>query len=377
MSLPATRIPLAVLDLAHIGAGSSATQALRNSVELARAAERIGYSRYWFAEHHGMPSIASSAPEIIIGHVAAATEKIRVGSGGIMLPNHAPLVVAEQVGTLEALHPGRIDLGIGRAPGADRAVMAAMRPFDAEQFPAQLQELFALSRGDFPEGHPFHTVRAVPSDVTLPPVWLLGSSGASARLAGAMGLGYSFASHFSRASASPPIAAYRAAFQPSAEFARPHAILAVSVVCAESQERAEFLAGSLDLSWLRFRRQEFAPIPTPEEAAAYPYEPHERAFITENRATHIVGTPDAVAGRIAELAVQTQADEVMVTTMVHAHADRMRSFELLAGAWPEEDVTTADDAAVAGRARVGDAAATTGATAQARPLTEAHDERGS
>ncbi|HLU81870.1 MAG TPA: LLM class flavin-dependent oxidoreductase [Trueperaceae bacterium] len=335
----AGKLPLAVLDLAHIGAGSSASEALKNSVDLARTAERLGYSRYWFAEHHGMPSIASSAPEILIGHVASATATIRVGSGGIMLPNHAPLRIAEAFHTLQALHPGRIDLGIGRAPGADRAAMAAMRPFDAEQFPAQLQEMFALSRGEFPAGHAFHGVRAVPSDVRLPPVWLLGSSGASARLAGALGLGYSFASHFSRTSASPPIAAYRAAFEPSLEFARPHAILAVSVVCADTSERAEFLAGSLDLSWLRFRRQEFAPIPTPEEAAAYDYDATERAFIAENRATHFVGTPEQVVERIASVAQQTGADEVMVTTMVHAHADRRRSFELLAERWAAHGLT--------------------------------------
>ena len=330
--------PLAVLDLAHIGAGFTATQALRNSVELARAAESLGYRRYWFAEHHSMPSIASSAPEILIGHVASATTTIRVGSGGIMLPNHAPLRIAEAFHTLEALHPGRIDLGIGRAPGSDRAAMAAMRPFDAEQFPAQLQELFSLSRGDFPAEHPFHTVRAVPGDVALPPVWLLGSSGASARMAGVLGLGYSFAGHFSKTSASPPLAAYRDSFQPSPAFATPHAILAVSVVCAETRERAEFLAGSLDLSWLRFRRQEFAPIPTPEEAAAYEYDAQERAFVTDNRATHIVGTPDEVVARLAELVSQTGANEVMVTTMVHAHADRMRSFELLAQAWAQREV---------------------------------------
>ncbi|HZJ10445.1 MAG TPA: LLM class flavin-dependent oxidoreductase [Trueperaceae bacterium] len=335
------QVPLAVLDLAHIGAGSSATQALRDSVELARHAERLGYRRYWFAEHHGMPSIASSAPEILIGHVAAATNSIRVGSGGIMLPNHAPLRIAEAFHTLEALHPGRIDLGIGRAPGADRAVMAAMRPFDAEQFPAQLQELLALSRGQFPPEHPFHRVRAVPSDVDLPPVWLLGSSGASARLAGVLGLGYSFASHFSKAPAAPPIQAYRASFQPSEQFARPHAILAVSVVCAETAEHAAYLAGSLDLSWLRFKRQEFGPIPTPEQAAAYPYDASERAFIAENRLTHFVGAPADVAGRIAALVEQTMADEVMVTTMVHAHADRMRSFELLAAAWAELDLRDA------------------------------------
>lgn len=326
-------VPLSVLDLAHVGAGSSSSQVLRHSVELANAAEALGYTRHWFAEHHGMASIASSAPEILIGHVAAATSTIRVGSGGIMLPNHAPLRIAEAFHTLEALHPGRIDLGIGRAPGSDRAAMAALRPFDAEQFPAQLQELFALSRGAFPAGHAFHGVRATPADVELPPVWLLGSSGASARFAGSLGLGYSFASHFSPAPAAPPLAAYREAFQPSEKFPRPHAIVAVSVVCAPSDEEAEYLAGSLDLAWLRFRRNEFGPVPTPEEAEAYEFTPQEQAFVRENRARHLVGAPDTVVQKIAALVEQTQADEIMVTTMVHAHEARVRSFALLADAW--------------------------------------------
>src|SRR5690606_13608212 len=182
-----TRVPLSVLDLAHIGAGFSSTQTLANSVDLARRVERLGYVRHWFAEHHSMPSIASSAPEILIAHVAARTSTLRVGSGGIMLPNHAPLWLAAALHTLEPLHPDRIDLGIGRAPGSDRAAMAARRPFDAEQFPAQLQELLMLSRGDAPADHPFHGVRAVPSDVPLPPIWILGSSGASARFAGSLG----------------------------------------------------------------------------------------------------------------------------------------------------------------------------------------------
>ena len=328
-----TRIPLSVLDLAHIGDGFSATQTLANSVDLAQRAERLGFVRHWFAEHHSMPSIASSAPEILIAHVAAQTESIRVGSGGIMLPNHAPLRIAEAFHTLEALHPDRIDLGIGRAPGSDRAAMAAMRPFDAEQFPAQLQELLMLSRGDAPADHPFHGVRAVPSDVSLPPVWLLGSSGASARFAGSLGMGYSFARHFSPAPAAPPLTAYREAFQPSEQFPEPHAILAVSVVCAPSDEEAEFLAGSLDLSWLRFRRQQFGPVPTPEEAAMYPYDDVERAFVRGNRARHIVGSPAKVVPELDALVAETGANELMITTMVHAHATRARSNELLMKAW--------------------------------------------
>lgn len=330
------RVPLSVLDLAPIGAGSGAREALRDSVALARRVEALGYRRHWFAEHHGMPSIASSSPEILIAHVAAHTTRIRVGAGGIMLPNHAPLRIAEAFHTLEALHPGRIDLGIGRAPGADRAAMAAMRPFDAEQFPTQLQELLSLSRGDLPAGHPFHGVRAVPADVSLPPVWLLGSSGASARYAGSLGMGYSFARHFSPAPAAPPLQAYRAAFEPSAQFPAPHAILAISVVCAPTDEEAEFLAGSLDLSWLRFTRQEFGPVPTPEEAAAYEYTPAERAFVRQNRARHIVGAPGSVVPQLEALVSETGADELMVTTMVHAHAARVRSYELLAHAWAAE-----------------------------------------
>ena len=250
-----------------------------------------------------------------------------------MLPNHAALRVAEAFHTLQALHPDRIDLGIGRAPGSDRAAMAAMRPFDAEQFPAQLQELFSLSRGDFPQGHVFAGVRAAPVDVRLPPVWLLGSSGASARFAGGLGLGYSFAKHFSDAPAAPPLAAYREAFRPSEQFPRPHAILAVSVVCAPTDEEADFLAGSLDLSWLRFRRNQFGPVPTPEEAAAYQFDAAERAFVSDNRRKHVVGAPATVKRQLEELVSSTGADELMVTSMVHAPESRSRSFELLAGAW--------------------------------------------
>src|SRR5690606_6343741 len=194
-----------VLDVAPVAAGSTVSQALRNTVELARLAERLGYTRFWLAEHHGMPSIASSSPEVLIAHVAALTERIRVGSGGIMLPNHAPLRIAEAFRTLEALHPGRIDLGIGRAPGTDRVTSSALRPFDAERFPEQLTEMLSMVRRDFSEDHPFHRVRVVPDDVPLPPLWLLGSSGASAAFAGRLGLGYGFASHFSPASPLPAI----------------------------------------------------------------------------------------------------------------------------------------------------------------------------
>ena len=324
--------PLSLLDVVPVGSGASPAAVLRATVELARLAERLGYARLWFAEHHGMPSIASSSPEVLIAHVAAATERIRLGAGGIMLPNHAPLRIAEAFHTLEALHPGRIDLGLGRAPGSDPATSRALRPFDAEHFPQQLDELLTLSRGGFPAEHPFHRVRVVPTDVPLPPVWLLGSSGASARLAGTLGLGYGFARHFSPAPAGPPLEAYREAFRPSEAFPRPHAIVAVGVVCAETAERAEHLAASMDLVWVRLQRGELAPIPTPEEALAYNYTPHERAVARDQRSRQIVGAPDEVAARLAALARETEADEIMVTTTVHDPAARLRSYELLAEA---------------------------------------------
>lgn len=325
-------VPLSVLDLAPVPSGSTPAEAFRNMRELARLAERLGYTRFWLAEHHGMPSIASSSPEILIENVASATERIRVGSGGIMLPNHAPLRIAEAFHTLATLHPGRIDLGIGRAPGTDPATSAALRPFDAEQFPQQLAELTALSRRDFPEDHAFHRVRVVPEGVPLPPVWLLGSSGASARMAGQLGMGYAFASHFSPAPAGPPLREYRSAFQPTEAFPRPHAIVAVSAVAAETQEEAEYLATSMQLSWVRLQRGQFMPLPSPEEAAAYPYTEHERGIVANYRRLQVVGTPEMVRDRIAALAAETEADEVMVTTVVHSHAARLRSFELLAGA---------------------------------------------
>lgn len=324
---------LSVLDLAPVGSGYTAPQALQQTVKLARLAEEAGYVRFWLAEHHGMPSIASSSPEILIAHVAAATQKIRVGSGGIMLPNHAPLRIAEAFHTLEALHPGRIDLGIGRAPGTDPVTSMALRPFDAEQFPSHLKELISLSRGDLPEEHPFHKVRVVPGDVTLPPIWLLGSSGASARFAGMLGLGYGFASHFSPTSPLPAIAAYRENFQPSESFPQSHVILGVAVVCAETEERAEYLSKTMDLAAVHLHKGVKGPLPSPEEAIAYPYTPAERAIVDARRSLLISGTPETVLGRIGALVAETGADEVMVSSLIHDPEARLRSYQLLADAW--------------------------------------------
>ena len=326
-------IPLSVLDLAPIGSGSTPSQALRATVDLARLADRLGYTRYWFAEHHNLPSVASTAPEVLIGHVASATRRIRVGSGGIMLPNHVPLMLAEAFHTLEALHPGRIDLGLGRAPGTDPATSRALRPFDAEQFPSLIGELLALSRHDVPEDHPLRSVRVIPDDVELPPIWLLGSSGATARLAGSLGLGYSFARHFSPTPPAPAIRAYRESFRPSAQFPKPHAILAVSVVCAETEERAEHLAWTLDLSWLRLRTGRLGPLPSPEEAKAYPYTLQERAAVREYRALHLVGSPASVRAQVEALLEDVEVQEVMISSIIHSHEERLRSYELVAEAF--------------------------------------------
>ncbi|HET8654168.1 MAG TPA: LLM class flavin-dependent oxidoreductase [Longimicrobiaceae bacterium] len=324
--------PLSVLDLVPVGAGSTAVQALRDSLELARLADRLGYTRYWFAEHHGMPNIASSAPEILIAHIAASTERIRVGSGGVMLQNHVPLKLAEAFHTLEALHPGRIDLGIGRAPGTDPATSRALRPFSPHQFSEQLAELVGLSRESLPEDHPFHRVRVIPAGVQLPPIWLLGSSGASAQLAGSLGIGYSFASHFSQAPPAPAIEAYRESFEPSDRFPEPHAILAVSAICAPTDEEADFLASTGDLTWVRLQRGERLPLATPEEARAYPYTPAELEIVRRYRSLQYIGTPERVRAAIERAAGASGATEVMVTTMVHDPVARRRSYELLAGA---------------------------------------------
>lgn len=325
---------LSVLDLAPVPAGGSAAEALRRTAELARLAERLGYVRYWFAEHHSMPSVASSAPEILIGHVAAATQEIRVGSGGIMLPNHPPLRVAENFRTLEALFPDRVDLGLGRAPGSDYAASRALRAVDGVRFPALLSELLAYcGQAEFGSDHPSRQVLAMPQQVTLPPVWILGSSGASAQMAGMAGMGYAFASHFSPAPAAPAFSRYRESFEPSAQFPRPHAILGVAAVCARTPEEADRLATTMDLAWLRIHRGEFLPLPSPDEALAYPYTADERIVVRELRQRTVVGDPAAVRARIEEMARDAGADEVMVVSNLWGHAERLRSYELIADAF--------------------------------------------
>ena len=334
--MPAPIVPLSVLDLAPVGEGSSPAEALRSSVQLARVAERLGYRRHWVAEHHNMPGIASSAPAVLIAHLAAATSTIRVGSGGVMLPNHAPLVVAEQFGMLEALHHGRIDLGIGRAPGTDRVTAYALRrsadALSAEQFPQHLGELLAFFDGSFPDQHPFQAITAVPGQGYRPEVWLLGSSDYSAQLAGLLGMPFSFAHHFAAGNTDHAVRAYRSAFQPSPSLDAPHLMLGVAVICAETTDEARWLAGPAALAILRLRSGRPGRYPTPEEAAEYHFTPSEREIVKAWTASQIVGAPEDVRARIEELVDRTGADEFIVTTMMHGAQDRVRSYELLAGA---------------------------------------------
>jgi luciferase family oxidoreductase group 1 len=327
-----------VLDLSPVTAGSTSAQALRNTVELARHTEALGYRRFWLAEHHNMPGIASSAPAVLIGQVAAATSTIRVGSGGVMLPNHPPLVVAEQFGMLTALHPDRIDLGIGRAPGTDPRTAQALRrstePLSADDFPQQLAELIDYFAADPAGGG--DGVHAVPAAGNQPPVWLLGSSGYSAQLAGLLGLPFAFAHHFSARNTLPAVALYRRSFRPSTVLERPFVLIAASVVVAEDEERARWLSGPMGLSFLRLRQGRPGLLPTPEEAASYDYSDVERAVMADRQSSQIVGDPATVRTGIEELVAATGADELMVTTMVHGFRDRLRSYELLAGLWSSE-----------------------------------------
>ncbi len=326
-------IPLSVLDLSPVSAGSSGAQALRNTLDLARLCDGLGYVRYWVAEHHNLPAVASSAPDIMIGQIAAVTQNMRIGSGGVMLPNHAPLMVAERFKTLEALYPHRIDLGLGRAPGTDPATSYALRRrqgiTDEDDFLERFQELMLLETRGFPAGHPFHNVKAMPSDVALPPIYLLGSSDYSAQLAGQIGAAFAFAHHFATFPAEEAMKLYRDTFKPSVSHDRPLAILGTQVVCADTDAEAERLAQTFDLNAVRRAKGEYAPLASPEDAAAYDYTPVDRARIAQGRNRISVGSPATVKAKLLPLIEVTKADELMVTSMIYDHAARKRSYELL------------------------------------------------
>jgi luciferase family oxidoreductase group 1 len=323
---------LSVLDVLPVPSGTEPREALARAADLARLADRVGYERIWYAEHHGMAGIAATSPDLLIAHVAPLTERIRVGAGGVMLPNHAPLQVVERYRTLEALHPGRIDLGIGRAPGTDPLTAQALRSVPGQHTGHLMAELLAFATDGFPDDHPFGRIGVAPQGITLPPIWMLGSSGGSARMAGEIGAGYAFAAHFSPTPPGPAIQAYRDAFTPSEAFAEPRVILALSVICAETPEEARELSSSIEIHFERISRGERGPVPSPAEAHAAGWSPDRRS--TGPMAELLVaGKPEEVGREMEARASAVRADEVMVMTIVHDHAARLRSYALLAEAF--------------------------------------------
>ncbi|WP_019903229.1 LLM class flavin-dependent oxidoreductase [Methylobacterium sp. 77] len=321
-------IPLSVLDLAFVPQGSTIADALRNALDLARAAERLGYRRYWLAEHHNMVGIASAATSVVIGHVAAGTSRIRVGAGGIMLPNHSPMVVAEQFGTLETLYPGRIDLGLGRAPGTDQRTLRALRrsPETSDQFPQDVLELQAFL-GDLTPGQ---AIQAVPGTGTRVPLWILGSSLFGAQLAAMLGLPYAFASHFAPDALLPALAVYRERFTPSEQMSRPHAMMGVNIVAAETDAQARRLFTSAQQQFTNMFRGTRGLLAAPIDDIETYWSPAEKRQASGMLARSIVGSPETVRRGLAALIAETGADEVMVASAIHDHAARVRSYEILA-----------------------------------------------
>jgi luciferase family oxidoreductase group 1 len=321
-------VPLSVLDLSPIVEGRDAAHALRNTLDLARHAERWGYRRYWLAEHHNMPGIASAATSIVIGHVANGTTSIRVGAGGIMLPNHSPLAIAEQFGTLESLYPGRIDLGLGRAPGSDGVTARALRRDaivdQADAFPQDVLELIAYFRGvDGP-------VKAVPGAGLAVPIWILGSSTFGAQLAAALGLPYAFASHFAPGQMMQAIEIYRAHFRPSEQLDRPHVMLGFNVFAADTDEEARLLFTSLQQAFVNLRSGRPGRLPPPVEDYESRLGPAERAMIAQALSSSAIGSPDTVTREMEAFIRRTGADELIVTSQIFDHAARLRSYEITA-----------------------------------------------
>ena len=325
-------VPLSVLDLAPIVEGGDAAQAFRRSLDLAQHAERWGYRRYWLAEHHGMPGIASAATAVVIGHVASGTSTIRVGAGGIMLPNHAPLVIAEQFGTLASLFPGRIDLGLGRAPGSDQLTTRALRrnPLAADTFPDDVVELM----GYFRPPHPRQLVRAVPGAGLDVPIWILGSSLFGAQLAAELGLPYAFASHFAPAALTEALELYRARFKPSAQLERPYVMLGVNVFAAETDDEGRRLFTSLQQAFVNLRRGHPGKLPPPDEGFVGRLTPGDRRLLDDMLSYSVVGSPVTVRSGLETIVARTGADELMLASQIYDHAARLRSYELAASGAP-------------------------------------------
>ncbi|HXP03346.1 MAG TPA: LLM class flavin-dependent oxidoreductase [Stellaceae bacterium] len=322
-------VPLSILDLSPIVEGGDAGQSLRNSLDLARHVEALGYPRYWMAEHHNLPGIASAATAVALAHIAAGTSTIKIGAGGIMLPNHAPLMIAEQFGTLAALHPGRVELGLGRAPGSDQLTMRAMRRnllAGPEQFPQDVVELM----GYFRPSEPGQRLQAVPGAGLDVPIWILGSSLFGAQLAAILGLPFAFASHFAPAALMQAIAIYRERFEPSAQLAAPHVMLGVTCVAAETDAEARFLFSSLQQSTLNNRIGQPSRVPPPVADFEASLDPYKRAVVEDAFGAAIVGGPETVRRGLDDLIARTGADELMVTANIFDHAKRKRSFEIVA-----------------------------------------------
>ncbi|MFZ6768006.1 LLM class flavin-dependent oxidoreductase [Undibacterium sp. Di26W] len=319
--------PLSILDLSPIAEGSDAAQSFRNSLSLAQHGENWGYKRYWLAEHHGMPGIASAATSVLIGYIAAGTNSIRVGAGGVMLPNHSPLVIAEQFGTLESLFPGRIDLGLGRAPGSDQRTARALRrnlSSDADEFPQDVEELIAYFEGDA------RYVRAVPGAGLSIPVWILGSSLFGAQLAAAMGLPYAFASHFAPQQMMQAIDIYRATFRPSAQLAKPYVMLGFNVFAADTDDEAHYLASSAQQAFINLRSGRPAKLPLPVRDFLQQVGAQEHALLDQILSCSAIGAADSVAEKMQTFINNTGADELMLTSQIHNHAARLHSYEIAA-----------------------------------------------
>jgi luciferase family oxidoreductase group 1 len=319
-----------ILDLSPITEGGDAAQSFRNSLDLARHGERWGYRRFWLAEHHGMPGIASAATSVLIGHVAGGTSTIRVGAGGIMLPNHSPLVIAEQFGTLESLYPGRIDLGLGRAPGSDQLTARALRrnlASDADEFPQDVMELM-----EYFAGTARHAVRAVPGAGLQVPIWILGSSLYGAQVAAAFGLPYAFASHFAPAQMMQAISLYRATFKPSAQLDKPYVMLGFNVFGADSDEEAEFRASSMQQAFINLRSGHPKRLQPPVAGFMESIAPPERALLEQILTCAAIGSPEKVERGLKDFIARTGADELMITSQIFDHAARLRSYEIAAQA---------------------------------------------
>ena len=324
------KLPLSVLDLSPVGTGVAPSQAIRESMDLALVADKLGYTRYWFAEHHNMASIAASAPEVLIAHAAAKTTRIRMGAGGIMIPNHSPLHVVEVFRTLEALYPGRIDLGLGRAPGTDPITSAALRRANGDNVNQLLAELFAFEDGQFPERHPFAKIGPMPSDIGCGTIWMLGSTLEGATIAAQLGLHYAFAGHFAMRQARDAIAHYRKQFEPSARLETPYAICAVTVICGRDAEEAQRLAAPVRVAVVNTRLGRRAPIPSIEEALVYPFTPEERAIADDFLTGAIIGGPEQVCDRLLAVARDLGADELMLSSIVPTFEARQRSLKMIA-----------------------------------------------